>query len=139
MKPPEEVKRGLVQEWLAKANEDLAVARYLMGGSPPFLNTVGFHSQQAAEKYLKAYLVWRQIDFPKTHNIASLLKLISQANAGLSESLHRTIGLSKHGVDARYPADIPELSHDDANTALELAQMAQSEVLAALEEDGYRV
>ena len=33
-----------------------------------------------AEKYLKALLVWHQIEFKKIHDIAVLLRLASKAN-----------------------------------------------------------
>lgn len=59
----------LVRQWLAKADEDMAVAERLFKEEMPFLNAITFHAQQAAEKYLKAYLVHRQIEFPKTHSI----------------------------------------------------------------------
>ena len=49
----------------------LPLAQFLMQENAPFLSAVGFHCQQAAEKYVKAYLIWKQVDFPKTHNIAS--------------------------------------------------------------------
>lgn len=137
MRPPEDIKRGLVRDWIDKANEDLAVAQVLMNAKPRFLNAIGFHAQQAAEKYVKAFLVWKQIDFPKTHNIAALLTLICPSNEGLSESLHSTIILSRYCVEVRYPADLPELSLNDANTALELAKTTQTEVFAALQKDGY--
>jgi len=54
MKPPESARTRIVGEWLRKAEADLAVAQRLLGDEDPFLNAVTFHSQQAAEKYLKA-------------------------------------------------------------------------------------
>ncbi|MBW1960508.1 MAG: HEPN domain-containing protein [Deltaproteobacteria bacterium] len=40
--------------------------------------TVCFHAQQCAEKYLKAFLTFKNIDFPKTHDIGELLALVSK-------------------------------------------------------------
>ena len=60
MKPPEEVKRDLVRQWLTKAENDLGVARHLAAESGYF-TAVAFHAQQAAEKYLKAFLVEHQV------------------------------------------------------------------------------
>jgi HEPN domain-containing protein len=76
MKPPEEeVRRILVGLWIDKAPQDLAAAEALMRNKPPLLYPVCFHCQQASEKYIKAFLTHRQIEFPKTHNIRDLLDL----------------------------------------------------------------
>jgi len=56
MKPPERVVRELALEWLAKADVDLSAARALLSEAD-LLEVVAFHSQQAVEKSLKAFLV----------------------------------------------------------------------------------
>ena len=66
MKPPEEVKKVLVRQWLDKAEQDLNAAEALLDKDTPFLFPACFHAQQAAEKYLKAMLTWHQIEFQKT-------------------------------------------------------------------------
>ena len=65
MKSPEEVKRELYEKWMRRANEDLAVAEQLLSDGVPYFGSMGFHAQQATEKFLKAYLVWRQVEFRK--------------------------------------------------------------------------
>ena len=67
MRPRDEVRRELVRDWLAKADADLAVAERLLPDGGAHAWAVAFHCQQAAEKFLKAYLSWWQIEFPKTH------------------------------------------------------------------------
>ena len=47
---------GLTAEWLAKAEEDYSVAKGLLRRRKVPADSVCFHSQQAAEKYLKAVL-----------------------------------------------------------------------------------
>lgn len=55
MRPPEEEIRLLVGEWIKKADLDFkTVVRLSAEGE--FRDVVGFHAQQAAEKYLKALL-----------------------------------------------------------------------------------
>lgn len=75
MRPPEEVKGDLVRQWFSKAEEDLNAAKALLSCELSLLSAVGFHSQQAAEKYLKAFLIFRQTEFPKTHDIGQRMKL----------------------------------------------------------------
>jgi len=52
MKLPEEVRAELVREWLARAEEDFAVAGHLVSQSTPYPGAVGFRAQRAAEKFL---------------------------------------------------------------------------------------
>ncbi|MBI4473523.1 MAG: HEPN domain-containing protein [Acidobacteria bacterium] len=55
MKPPDEVRQELVQKWFTKAEEDLAVANQLLADDVPYYAAIGFHAQQAAEKFIKAF------------------------------------------------------------------------------------
>jgi HEPN domain-containing protein len=136
MKPPEEAKRHLVTQWLAKADEDLAAAHHLLLANPPPLGLVGFLAQQAAEKFLKAFLVWIQIPFPKTHDIEVLLKLVSRSNAALAEQLSETIGLTDFAVEARYPGNLPALTRQEAEAAIALAEETNRAVRPALRDAG---
>ena len=87
MKQPDNIKDEFVRQWLLKAEEDFNASKSLFEHGLSFLNTVCFHSQQAVEKYLKALLTYHQIEFPKTHDIATLLDLISLVETEISESL----------------------------------------------------
>lgn len=89
---------------------------------PPLLGASCFHSQQAAEKYLKAYLTQRQIEFPKTHSIRELLGLVRTVDGGLAERLHPAVALTPYGVEARYPGDLADPSYSESKEALVLAQ-----------------
>jgi len=121
MRPPDEVRRDLVRQWLRKAEEDFAVAERLLSEKLPYLNAIGFHAQQSAEKFLKAVLVRHSVEFPKTHDIDELLDLIATFDVSLTESLRGTTALSAYGVDIRYPGDFPEMTPDDAKAAVALA------------------
>jgi len=62
-----------------------------------------------AEKYLKAFLVSRQIEFPKTHDLEELLELLEPVHSELAAALEGIEMLSPFGVKIRYPGDFPEL------------------------------
>lgn len=132
MKPRDEVRRELVEQWLARAEEDLRVAEALTSGDEPFWASAAFHAQQAAEKYLKALLVHHQIDFPKTHDLGELLDLAATADKPLSESLRDVTALNPYGVAARYPGDYPHVRRQDAQEAVELASRVRQAVRVAL-------
>ena len=65
MKPPDKIRDEFVRQWLLKAEEDLNAAKSLITHGASFLSTVCFHSQQAAEKYLKAFLLIIRSSFRK--------------------------------------------------------------------------
>ena len=63
-------------EWVRIAELDLSSAHHLFKTHHPNpLEIVCFHSQQAAEKVLKCFLVMQNIDFPKTHDLNELWKM----------------------------------------------------------------
>ena len=134
MRPPEDVKRELVGQWLSKADDDLGVARHLVGQGE-YLTAAAFHAQQAAEKYLKAFLVEHQVEFPKTHDLDELLDLVATADEGLSGSLRDAASLTPYGVEVRYPGDAPELGEDETRQAVGLAECVGKAIASALQTD----
>ncbi len=134
MRPPEEVKRDLVRQWLVKADEDLDTANFLFSSEKSFLAAICFHCQQATEKYFKAFLTWQQIEFPKTHDLELLLGLIASTAPSLAAPLTEIAGLNPYGVDLRYPGDVPEITRPDAEEAIRLAHRVQEAILLALKD-----
>lgn len=132
MRPPKEIRREQMDQWLGRANEDFGLAEHLVSENSPYLNAICFHAQQAAEKYLKAFLVHNQVEFPKTHDLVKILDLIATVDKPLAESLRDVKGLSNYGVDIRYPGDLPEISNDDARQAFKLAEKARDAIMSAL-------
>jgi len=125
MRPPEQVKREFVHQWLGKASADLKVSKHLPGGDADLYYAVAFHAQQAAEKFLKAILVWHQVEFPKTHDISRLLDLIRTADAPLSDLLSAAAALTPYGVEVRYPTDLPEPTREQAHGSASFARLAR--------------
>ncbi len=132
MKPPEEARRDLVREWLAKAEDDIGLAKDLLTRRSPYLNAIGFHAQQAAERFLKAVLVQHQVEFPKTHNLGELLDLIARMEPDLAGSLRSATALNPYGVEVRYPGDLPQMTEADAGETVRLALEVRDAVLRLL-------
>jgi len=80
-----------VQSWVRKAEGDLRAAERLLDIAQDDYFATAFHAQQAAEKFLKAFLVRHQIPFPKTHDIQHLLNLAAQHDPGLQEVAQRAV------------------------------------------------
>lgn len=93
-----------LKTWLFRANEDIAVIEKLFESDPElYASTICFHAQQAVEKFLKAFLVLHNIDFPKTHDLDYLLfecKKIDDRNFDIDLG-----SLTDFGVSIRYPDD----------------------------------
>jgi HEPN domain-containing protein len=69
--------RPLTREWVQKAEGDFTVAAQIMRRRKRrIFDAACFHSQQTAEKYLKACLYEEGVAFPKTHDLVVLLKLM---------------------------------------------------------------
>ena len=132
MRPPEEVKRELVRQWLARADDDFDTANFLFSSGRPFFPAICFHCQQAVEKYFKAFLTWKQIEFPKTHDLGLLLGLIASTDSSLAELLTAVVALNPYGVDIRYPGDASELAREDAEEAMRLADNVRKAIFLAL-------
>lgn len=96
--------KAITAEWVAKAEGDLAAALLLFRSrKTPNYDAVCFHAQQCAEKWMKALFVEEGVVFPRTHNLESLLDLLS-CRDDVWEALRPTlVTLSGDAVTVRYP------------------------------------
>jgi HEPN domain-containing protein len=122
-----------VQEWTKKGDNDLASAQFLMYMRPVPLEVIGFHCQQAVEKYLKAYLVLKGVEPEKTHDLGLLLERCSTFDAGFSTLAESCAFLTDFAVEMRYPNSI-SLDFDTISKALSLARGAVAHVASKLAE-----
>jgi HEPN domain-containing protein len=60
------------EAWMFKALHDLKSAQKLIEGDDPILDTAIYHTQQCAEKALKAYLAYCNQPIIKTHDLVAL-------------------------------------------------------------------
>jgi HEPN domain-containing protein len=122
----------MVAMWVKRADLDLAVANRLLGEEETFRDIVGFHCQQAVEKYLKAALVHHQIEFPRTHDIERLLRILDAVEPQLADAASDAKWLTPFAVEFRYPGDTPEMLPGDANRAIELADRVRNAIVGVL-------
>ena len=55
--------------WAEHAEEDFILARTALRRKQPLTSGVCFHAQQCSEKYMKALLISKDAEFPKTHDL----------------------------------------------------------------------
>lgn len=131
----------LARQWYTKAGNDLLNADNNLAAERIPFDTVCFHCQQAAEKFLKTYLVAHGQTPPHSHDLLLLLERILPLN-GEAENLRDVLSLlMPYAVEIRYPDDWFQPSLEDtteARTAVDRIftwlQRALPEVLEHVEE-----
>ena len=89
---------AIYDEWLLKAKRDLDTANALL--EKAFYDTAIYHTQQCAEKALKAYCVYALQPLIKTHDLEKILKIcIGIDNAFLALDIQ---AISLNGLDVRF-------------------------------------
>jgi HEPN domain-containing protein len=122
-----------VMQWLNLADEDLNLASHAFGlGAQSPYRLIAYHAQQCAEKYLKAFLVYHNVDFPYTHSIRVLLKLCSSL-ATWTQTLKDAEELSPYAITARYPGEDEQVTRDEAQRTIEIAIRVRLKVREQLE------
>jgi len=120
------------REWLRRAKEDLDAAALVLTVPSPLIRTALFHSQQAVEKAMKAFLTWHDAAFREVHNLEELGESCIRLDATLASSVTRVTVLTKYAVRFRYPGAPYEPDVEEAQESLGLAQEFVEVVLAKL-------
>ena len=124
------------EAWLAYAHSDLALASAIIPGV--MLENLCFHVQQAAEKSLKAVLIFRQIAFPKTHSITLLIELLP-ADIERTSTLLEAVALTEYATVVRYPGEIEPITEEEYQHLLALSTkvMRWAEEIIKSNKSGY--
>lgn len=96
----------VVREWVEKAEEDFGFASLGLR-EMEYLPQVCFHFQQAAEKYLKAFIIAKELEFRPVHNLLELLEICRQKEPGVGEIEEACCYLNPFYIDTRYPVHWP--------------------------------
>lgn len=107
-----------------KADVDLAAVEHLIHAKDIDHELLFFHLQQAAEKYIKALLSFRNIHFEKTHDIIELLDLCSENQILLPEYATGFENLYPYAVQGRYDT----VSSDDIDLDLFVKNMQKFKI-----------
>jgi len=106
--------KDITGKWIQKADEDMKVVEHelKLEEAECAKGAVCFHAQQAAEKYLKAFLADKGKATGKTHDIAVLLKLCAEYDAAFDKI--EAAELNFYAVQVRYPDDFVEPAFKEA-------------------------
>jgi HEPN domain-containing protein len=113
---------NLIKEWFDIADTELASAEYLTNMQHPRADAViCYLCQQAAEKYLKGFLVSHEIEPPKTHNLLELLRICESIHTDFSTLIAKCAFLDPYSITPRYPNEL-QITTNDTKIALQYAK-----------------
>ncbi|MCI8856725.1 MAG: HEPN domain-containing protein [Clostridiaceae bacterium] len=120
-------------KWLEKALCDLQTARVLLtwGGDPC---NIAFHCQQAIEKALKGFLLYRTGRHFDGHNLTYLCRQAALIEERFLEYLTESAALNNLYIETRYPTDLP--LDIDEHTVRQYLNMAE-DMFAAIRQELY--
>jgi HEPN domain-containing protein len=118
------------RDWLARAESDfLNIENNLQSARVPW-DTICFHAQQAAEKYLKGFLVARGSVAPKIHDLEVLANQCAGFDSGFLSLKFDCQELNVYAVLSRYPeGQVPP--EQKCRELVEAARRVKAAVLAA--------
>ena len=129
-----DARHELLRSWLTKASRDLRSARVLGSDENALLDTAVYHCQQAAEKAVKAFLIYRGVTPDKTHDIRNLTVQAAAFEPRFHDLVHSAAALTPYAWEFRYPADLVETcpTREEFEEALRQAQEIYDFVLPLL-------
>ncbi len=115
------------EQWLDYAHDDLKSAKILFAAEEIIVASILFHSQQCAEKALKAYLVHNSVPFKRTHDLVELVNACSDYDLSFIQISDIAAELTPFATESRCPDSrlifpyipIAELSIQHAQVILE--------------------
>jgi HEPN domain-containing protein len=127
------IESRLPDDWFAKAEKDLYRVDILLAADD--IEGAGFHLQQAAEKYLKGYLLSKGWPLKRIHDLEVLLNEAINYNAQLQDYLDACIMTREFYVEERYPF-ITESLPLERQELEEIIQAIRKMIILILEEVG---
>lgn len=122
----------VIDEWIKKANEDYEFAVSVIEESS-FYAQICFHFHQAAEKYLKSYIIAYDLEFKKIHDLSMLLKLCLTKKLTLKILMDDYKFLNQFYVDTQYPVHWPtNYTKEEALKAKSAAEHIRSAIKSAI-------
>ena len=122
---------AIAKEWLEKADEDFRFAEANLREGSGFYAQLCFHFQQAAEKYLKAYIIGKGLPFNKVHDLVHLLKTCSACSPEFNSLKEDCIFLNTAYIETRYPVHWPT---DYTKETAEQARLAADRITRKVRE-----
>lgn len=109
-------------KWLEKALSDLQTAKLIKTYDGDFYS-VAFHCQQAIEKALKGWLLFKSGRHYDGHNLTYLCRQAAILDSNFKEYLDESATLNNYYIETRYPTDLPfHISEKEIISVLRMAE-----------------
>ena len=96
-----------ILQWFDFADTDLALAEHALSMKPQPFEIICYHCQQAAEKYLKGYLIYKGLETPpKIHDLVVLNNRCIEYEEQFEDIQDECETLTQYGVQPRYPDEV---------------------------------
>ncbi len=112
----------LAEGWIKKADEDFKYAKISLEEGIEFYSPICFHFHQAAEKYLKALIVAKELDFKKTHDLKELVRICAEFDKEFNKLSDLVSELNPYYIETRYPEFIESINKSSAEEAMKLVE-----------------
>lgn len=110
------------KDWIEKGNHDFEDAKRLLG-SGGYADTICFLCQQAVEKYLKGYLVFKKVKPRAIHALEDLANECAELDISFFNIADECLFLSGYYIETRYPPLVSiEYTKKEALKAVEAAK-----------------
>ncbi|MGQ0668902.1 MAG: HEPN domain-containing protein [Actinomycetota bacterium] len=129
---PDHVRVADTRAWLRRAEEDLQAADALLDPGHSLTGLALFHAQQSAEKALKAFLVWHDRPFRKTHDLAELGQQCIEVDPSLEEVCRRAESMTVYAWIFRYPGESEVPAREEVEESLDLASALVQGILSRI-------
>lgn len=90
--------------WLNRSGEDLIAAQILSEDDRCY-NLAAFHCQQAIEKALKGYILYKTENLVDGHNLMWLCRQAKKLSKGFQQWFDESADLNQCYIETRYPSD----------------------------------
>jgi HEPN domain-containing protein len=113
---------NVVKAWVRYAHNDLISTRHLFEDlHPKQIEIASYLSQQCAEKALKGFLIYHDVEYPRIHDLKVVCAMCKQLDSSFDAIEAICAHLTPFAVTTRYPE---ELSYEEniARAAIEKAQ-----------------
>ncbi len=124
---------GSAEDWLARAEGDLALARASLPEGA-FYEDLCFHAQQAAEKALKAVYQHFGKRFRYTHDLDELITGLQNEGVTVPAEVVDAAVLTSYAWEARYPSLSEPVAVEEYREALRQAELVVSWAVRVIKE-----
>lgn len=112
----------IADDWFRIGEEELNFAKAAFKDLNAFYPHICFLCQQAAEKYLKGFLVFHRKRFPKIHHLVYLLKLCAKIDKEFLNLIEEANIVSQYYLIIRYPIEYKGANKKEAKEIIEITE-----------------